>query len=148
MNCMHWYRIIVYSCMTCGFDRPHTIRRDVSHMTKYPRLSPFLSIFVRAWESLGMRLLSYCAPHFFLCTWNIRIQVHALNNLSHECGSAGMVVKVKVRAGHSTCCCCCLAYVHVDQPPGQANDLPQLYSQLLSGSDNAPWYTISIESKH
>ena len=55
-NYTHWYRIIVYSCMTCGFDRPHAIKRDVSHVTKYPRLSPFFSIFVRAWESLGTRL--------------------------------------------------------------------------------------------
>ena len=52
-NYTHWYRIIVYSCMTCGFDRPHAIKRDISHVTKYPRLSPFLSILSargRAWE--------------------------------------------------------------------------------------------------
>ena len=42
--------------MTCGFDHPHTIKHDVSHVTKYPRLSPFLSIFVHEWESLGTRL--------------------------------------------------------------------------------------------
>ena len=36
----HWYKIIVYSWMICGFDCPHAIKRDVSHMTKYPRLSP------------------------------------------------------------------------------------------------------------
>ena len=53
----HWYRITVYSCMTCGFDRPHAIKCDVSHVTKYPRLSPFLSIFVRSWERLGTRLV-------------------------------------------------------------------------------------------
>ena len=40
-NYMHWYRIIVYSCMTCGFDRLQAIKRDVSHMTKHPRLSTF-----------------------------------------------------------------------------------------------------------
>ena len=56
-NYTHWYRIIVYSYLTCGFDRPHAIKRDVSHVTKYPRLSPFFSIFVRAWESLGTRLV-------------------------------------------------------------------------------------------
>ena len=56
-NYMHWYKIIVYSCMTCGFDCPHTIECGVSHVTKYqyPRLSPFLSIFVRVWQSLGTR---------------------------------------------------------------------------------------------
>ena len=34
-NYMHWYRIIVYSCMTCGFDRPHAIKCDVSHVRVY-----------------------------------------------------------------------------------------------------------------
>jgi len=33
--------------ITCGFVRPHSIKCDVSHVTKYPRLSPFLQAFVR-----------------------------------------------------------------------------------------------------
>ena len=29
-NYTYWSRIILYSCMTCGFDdHPHTIKRDV-----------------------------------------------------------------------------------------------------------------------
>ena len=55
-NYTHWYRIIVYSGMTCGFDRPHAIKRDVSHVTKYPRLSPFFQFLFSRGESLGTRL--------------------------------------------------------------------------------------------
>ena len=43
---------ITYSYVTCGFVRLH---ENVSHVTKYPWLSPF-HIFVHVCESLGMRL--------------------------------------------------------------------------------------------
>ena len=74
-NYTHWYRIIVYSCMTCGFDRPHAIKCDVSHVTKYPSLSPFLSIFVRAWESMGTRLPQHLITENGMWSWHDHVQV-------------------------------------------------------------------------
>ena len=54
--------------ITCGFVCSCSINCDISHVTKYPRLSSFLRIFVCMWESLGMRLTELVTSGFVYIT--------------------------------------------------------------------------------
>ena len=77
-------------------------------MTKYPRLSPFLWIFVRMWESLGTRLvLSVTLPYpctltqtFVTCSTNVKGWMYQKWSI---CYQATMVAVFATLIGGGTC---------------------------------------------
>jgi len=101
-NYTHWYQTI----HNLWFVHPRSINCDISHMTKYPRLSPFLRIFVRMWESLGTRLvLSVTLPScslaqtFVTCSTNVKGWIPEMK----YCYQATMVAVFATFIGGGTC---------------------------------------------
>ena len=49
--------------MTCGFDRPHAIKRDVSHVTKYPGNEASTLLVNRKGKQHVVHSSSHCLDH-------------------------------------------------------------------------------------